>query len=108
MQGPFSLCPLDPGSLQLVRSLFDELLPHFSSKQFNVGCDETFDLGQGRSKEECERRGTERVYLDYLLQIHKRSRGARLHHAVLGRHYRAAPRPGPRAAQGQYRAGVGL
>ena len=52
------------------RSLFDELLPHFTSKQFNVGCDETFDLGQGRSKEECERRGTERVYLDYLLQIH--------------------------------------
>jgi len=70
MQGPFSLCPLDPGSLQLTRSLFDELLPHFSSKQLNVGCDETFDLGQGRSKEECERRGTERVYLDYLLQIH--------------------------------------
>jgi hexosaminidase len=70
MQGPFSLCPLDPGSLQLVRSLFDELLPHFSSKQLNVGCDETFDLGQGRSKEECERRGTERVYLDYLLQVH--------------------------------------
>ncbi len=60
----------DPGSLQLVRSLFDELLPHFSSKQFNVGCDETFDLGQGRSKDECERRGTERVYLDYLLQVH--------------------------------------
>lgn len=70
MQGPFSLCPLDPGSLQLVRSLFDELLPHFSSKQLNVGCDETFDLGQGRSKEECERRGTERVYLDYLLQVY--------------------------------------
>ncbi|HEX8219558.1 MAG TPA: glycoside hydrolase family 20 zincin-like fold domain-containing protein [Chloroflexia bacterium] len=71
MQGPFSLCPGDPGSLELVRGLYDELLPHFSSKQFNVGCDETFDLGQGRSKEECLRRGVERVYLDYLLKIHR-------------------------------------
>lgn len=71
MRGPFSLCPGDPGSLELLRSLYDELLPHFSSKQFNVGCDETFDLGQGRSHEECQRRGTERVYLDYLLRIHQ-------------------------------------
>jgi hypothetical protein len=70
-QGPFSLCPLDPGSRELVSGLFDELLPHFSSALFNVGCDETFDLGQGRSREECERRGTERVYLDYLLQVHR-------------------------------------
>ncbi|MEA2574549.1 MAG: hexosaminidase, partial [Chloroflexia bacterium] len=75
MSGPFSLCPGDPGSLELVRSLYDELLPHFSSKQFNVGCDETFDLGQGRSKEECERRGVERVYLDFLHKVHQEVAG---------------------------------
>ncbi|MDQ3705144.1 MAG: family 20 glycosylhydrolase [Chloroflexota bacterium] len=75
MSGPFSLCPGDPGSLELVRSLYDELLPHFSSKQFNVGCDETFDLGQGRSREECERRGVERVYLDFLHDIHREVAG---------------------------------
>ncbi len=69
--GPFSLCPLDPGSLELLSGLYDELLPHFSSRQFNVGCDETFDLGQGRSKAECERSGTGRVYLDFLLKIYK-------------------------------------
>jgi hypothetical protein len=33
--GPFSLCPIDPGSLALVSDLFDELLPHFTSKMFN-------------------------------------------------------------------------
>ncbi len=71
MPGPFSLCPGDPGSLALVRSLYDELLPHFSSTQLNVGCDETFDLGQGRSAAECAERGTERVYLDYLLKIYQ-------------------------------------
>ncbi|MCS6840414.1 MAG: family 20 glycosylhydrolase [Roseiflexus sp.] len=70
MQGPFSLAPEDPGSLELVRSLYDELLPHFSSRLFNVGCDETFDLGQGRSKDACAQRGVGRVYLDFLLKLY--------------------------------------
>ncbi len=69
MNGPFSLCPLDPGSLRLMEELYDELLPHFSSRMFNVGCDETFDLGAGRSKAACKERGSTRVYLDFLLQI---------------------------------------
>lgn len=63
------LCPLDPNSLVFLTGLYDELLPHFSSRQFNIGCDETFDLGQGRSKSECERVGVGRVYLDFLLKI---------------------------------------
>jgi len=71
LPGPLSLCPGDPGSLALLRSLYDELLPHFASRQVNVGCDETWDLGQGRSRAECLRRGSGRVYLDYLLQIHR-------------------------------------
>lgn len=68
--GGFSLNPLDPRSLALVEGLYDELLPNFTSKLFNVGCDETFDLGLGKSKQACERRGKERVYLDFLLKIH--------------------------------------
>jgi len=67
----FSLCPLDPGSIQLIGELMDELLPHFTSRLVNVGCDETFDLGQGRSKEACEKHGVGRVYLDFLLKIHE-------------------------------------
>ena len=69
--GPFSLNPLDPDSLALVTELYDELLPHFSSRQLNVGCDETFDLGQGRSRAECQRLGTGRVYLNYLRQLYQ-------------------------------------
>ncbi len=68
---PFSLCPLEPGSLELLAELYGELLPHFSSRQFNVGCDETFDLGQGRSRAACEERGVGRVYLEFLLKIHQ-------------------------------------
>ncbi len=67
---PFSLCPGDPGSIALLEELYSQLLPHFSSRQFNVGLDETFDLGQGRSKAECEARGTGRVYLDFLLKVY--------------------------------------
>ena len=67
---PFTLNPLDPRSLALIEELYDELLPNFSSRQLNVGCDETVDLGQGRSKAECEARGIGRVYLDFLLKIY--------------------------------------
>ena len=68
---PFTLDPADPRSLALIDGLYGELLPHFTSRQFNVGCDETFDLGHGKSKEACEKRGAGRVYLDFLLKIHE-------------------------------------
>jgi len=69
---PFTLCPGDPGSIALVEEIFEELLPHFTSRFFNVGCDETVDLGQGRSKAEAEARGAGRVYLDFLLKVYER------------------------------------
>lgn len=67
---PSGLCPDDPQSIALIRELYDELLPNFSSKLFNVGGDETVDLGFGRSKEMCEQRGKGRVYLDFLLKLY--------------------------------------
>ena len=69
---PFSLSPTDPGSLALMAELYDELLPHFTSRQFNVGCDETWDVGQPgtRSAAAAEEKGAGRVYLDFLSQIH--------------------------------------
>jgi hypothetical protein len=68
---PFSLSPAVPGSLDLVRDLLDELLPHFGSRQVNVGCDETYDVGQGLSKEMADEVGVGRVYLDFLLKIYR-------------------------------------
>jgi hypothetical protein len=67
---PFSLNPTDPRSLELIKDLFDELLPHFTSRAVNVGCDETFDVGQGRSRAECDRLGVGRVYLDFVQKIY--------------------------------------
>lgn len=66
-----TLNPTDPRSLQLMSGLYDELLPNFSSELFNIGCDETWELGQGRSLAACTRRGVGRVYLDYLLSLHR-------------------------------------
>lgn len=71
LEAPFSLCPIDERSIELVRGLYDELLPHFSSRQFNVGCDETFDVGQGRSEMAVKELGAGRVYLDFLQNIYR-------------------------------------
>jgi hypothetical protein len=67
---PFSLCPTDPGSLALLADLYGQLLPCFSSSLFNIGLDETLDLGRGRSAEQCEQRGRAAVYLGFLRQVH--------------------------------------
>lgn len=55
-RGAFSLCPVEPKAEQFVGALLDELLPCFTSKLVNIGCDETFDVGWGRSKQEVDRR----------------------------------------------------
>jgi len=67
---PSTLDPTHPGALRLIEELYDELLPNFSSRQFNVGCDETWDLDQGRLAALCAARGKGRVYLDFLLQLY--------------------------------------
>ena len=69
---PYGLCATDPASLSFLEGLFDELLPNFRSRLFNVGLDETIDLGAGRSKQACAARGTERIYLDFLVAVHDR------------------------------------
>jgi hypothetical protein len=68
--GPFSLNPSDPGSIKLVEEMYDDLLANFTSRKFNVGCDETFDLGLGKSKALCEKKGKSRVYLDFVLKVY--------------------------------------
>ncbi|HVS13017.1 MAG TPA: family 20 glycosylhydrolase [Thermoanaerobaculia bacterium] len=68
---PFSLCAVDPRSLDLLADLYEQLLPNFRSRLFNVGLDETFDLGRGRSAVEVAKHGKGRVYLDFLRAVHR-------------------------------------
>ena len=77
---PTTLCPTDPASLEFLAGLYDELLPNFESRLFNIGCDETFDLlGEGRSAAAVKEKGEGRVYLDFLLKVAElvRKRGKR-------------------------------
>jgi hexosaminidase len=46
-------------------------LPHFSSRLFNVGADETHDIGHGQSRELVEQYGEGRVYLSFLLKLYE-------------------------------------
>lgn len=67
--GPFSLCPIDPGSIALIDDLLGRLLPCFTSPLVNIGCDETFDVGFGRSKEAVQERGRAAVYFEFVRKI---------------------------------------
>lgn len=69
---PYSLCPTDPESLALLDDLYQQLLPHFRSSLFNVGLDETFDIGLGRSKELADDIGSNAIYIQFLQAIHKK------------------------------------
>ncbi len=56
-RGPFSLCPTEPRSLEFVSDLLHQLTPNFPhSRSVNIGCDETFDVGFGRSLPIVQRR----------------------------------------------------
>jgi hypothetical protein len=71
LRRPTTLAPNHPGTRPFLRGLYDELLPNFSSHFFNIGGDETWDLGKGRSKKLCETKGKGRVYFDFLKKIHR-------------------------------------
>lgn len=61
----------DQETLDFLDVLYREFLPNFQSNYFNAGCDETWELGQGWSKKQCDKKGKTKVYLDFLLKIHK-------------------------------------
>jgi len=58
-----------PESAAFMRGLYDELLPCFTSRRINIGCDETFELGRGRSASAVERSGRGRVYWDFVAEL---------------------------------------
>jgi hypothetical protein len=66
-----SLDPTNPESFKLMQELYAELLPNFSSPYFNIGCDETVELGLGGSKPVCDKLGKGRVYLNYLEKLNE-------------------------------------
>lgn len=66
---PQSLAPDEPKSLDFVRNLYESLLPNFSSKWINIGCDETLDLGFGRSRRQAAETGLENVFAGFVNKL---------------------------------------
>jgi hypothetical protein len=56
-------------SFAVVQKMLKEFIPLFKSKQFNICCDETFDLGKGKNLKLAEKVGSGRLYVDFLKKI---------------------------------------
>ena len=67
-----ALCPTDPRSIEFMSSLFDVLLPCFTSRYVNLGCDEVWDLfaKDGRSAAVIAEKGAAEVYFGFILELH--------------------------------------
>ncbi len=56
-------------SLNLLAELYDQFLPMHDANSFNIGGDEPWELGTGRSRQRCRRLGHMKVYTRFLQQI---------------------------------------
>ncbi len=68
-RGSQILSPAEEGSYQFIDDYLGEIVPMFSSGFFHIGCDETFELGLGKSKGMVERSSFIDVYLDHLRRV---------------------------------------
>lgn len=65
----WTLSPADQGTYTLLKRMYDEYLPLFSSTVLNIDSDETYDLGSGRSASLMAELGDGRLYLQHLLRL---------------------------------------
>lgn len=63
------LSPQQEGSYKLIADWYRELNELFPGKFFHIGADETFELGQGRSREAAEARGVGSIYFEHLNRV---------------------------------------
>ena len=59
----------EEGTYKLVADWYKELNELFPGKFFHIGEDETFELGEGQSKEEAKAKGVGAVYFEHLNRV---------------------------------------
>jgi hypothetical protein len=64
-----TLAPANPGSLELVKKMSEDLLPNFQSNQFNVNLDEPFELGKSKKNPVTDKLEIARIYLNYVKKL---------------------------------------
>ncbi len=65
----YTLDASNPKSLEFVCEMIDEFLPLFSSGKFNICCDETFDLGEGKNKALSDEVGKGKLYMYFVKNL---------------------------------------
>lgn len=68
---PWVLTPAKEESYQLLSDMYSEIAPTFSSTLFNISCDETNGLGEGKSKKMVQEHGIEWVYAYHIKRVHE-------------------------------------
>ena len=63
------LTPTEPGTYDLLGKLIGEMAPLFSGPFFHIGADETFELGQGKTKQLIAEKGLGPVYLAHIAKV---------------------------------------
>ncbi|MCA1579734.1 MAG: beta-N-acetylhexosaminidase [Acidobacteria bacterium] len=63
------LSPQQEGTYKLIADWYRELNDLFPSQFFHIGADETFELGQGQSREAARARGVGAVYFEHLNRV---------------------------------------
>jgi hexosaminidase len=63
------LTPTNPKTYDFIKQLYSELVPLFPSPFFHIGADETFELGQGKTKDLAEKEGLGKVYIDHITRV---------------------------------------
>lgn len=66
---PATLDPLDPRSADFAVKLLKEISAAHNSDTINIGGDEPFELGLGKSAAAVEKYGKGKIYVDYMLKI---------------------------------------
>ena len=66
---PSTLDPTNPKSVELVKKMYDDMLPHCKSKYFNMNFDEPFEVGHGKSKDLVEEVGEGNVFVDFFNKL---------------------------------------
>lgn len=70
-RAPSTLDPTNKESTKFVKKMYDDMLPYFKSKYFNMNFDEPYELGFGNSKQVCMETSKEQVYIDFLTPLYK-------------------------------------
>ena len=60
-----TLDPTNKKSIELVKAMYQDMLPYSNSKYFNMDFDEPYELGFNKSKEICDQLGKEIVYANF-------------------------------------------